>query len=39
MKNDTAVVRIRNGDHHGDAKSPNKAARFVEFNFLMNRNR
>ena len=40
MKNDTTFVRMRSGDHLGDAKSrKKKAPRFVEFNFFMNCNR
>ena len=39
MKNDTTFVRMRSGDHLGDAKMSKKAPRFVEFNFFTNRNR
>ena len=35
MKNDTTFVRVRSGDHLGDAKM-SKAPRFVEFNFFTN---
>ena len=36
MKNDTAFVRMRSGDHLGDAKMSKKAPRSVEFNFFIN---
>ena len=36
MKNDTTFVRMRSGDHLGDAKMSKKAPRFVEFNFFTN---
>ena len=36
MKNDTTFVRMRSGDHLGDAKMLKKAPRSVEFNFLTN---
>ena len=39
MKNDTTFVRMRSGDHRGDAKMSKKGTRFVEFNFLTNRKR
>ena len=39
MKNDTTYVCMRSGYHLGDAKMSKKAPRFVEFNFLTNRNR
>ena len=39
MKNDTTFVRMRSSDHIGDPKPRKKAPRFVEFNFLINRNR
>ena len=35
MKNDTTFVRVRSGDHLGDANMSKKAPRFVEFNFLL----
>ena len=35
MKNDTTFVRMRSGDHLGDAKMSKKAPRSVEFNFLL----
>ena len=35
MKNDTTFVRMRSGDHLGDAKCRKKAPRSVEFNFLL----
>ena len=34
MKNDTTFVRMRTGDHLGDAKMSKKAPRSVEFNFF-----
>ena len=34
MKNDTTFVRMRSGDHLGDAKMSKRAPRFVEFNFF-----
>ena len=36
MKNDTTFVRMRSGDHLGDAKMSKRAPRFVEFNFFIN---
>ena len=36
MKNDTTFVRMRSGDHLGDAKCRKKAPRFVEFNSFIN---
>ena len=36
MKNDTTFVRMRSGDHLGDAKMSKKAPRFVKINFLTN---
>ena len=36
MKNDTTFVRMRSGDHLGDAKCRKKAPRSVEFNFFNN---
>ena len=37
MKNDTTFVRMRSGDHLGDAKmSKKRAPRSVEFNFFIN---
>ena len=36
MKNDTIFVRMRSGDHLGDAKITKKAPRSVEFNFFTN---
>ena len=36
MKNDTTFVRMRSGDHLGDAKISKKAPRSVEFNFSIN---
>ena len=39
MKNDTTFVRMRSGDHLGDAKMSKKAPRSVEFNFFINCNR
>ena len=35
MKNDTTFVRMRRGDHLGDAKMSKKAPRSVEFNFFI----
>ena len=35
MKNDTTFVRMRSGDHRGDAKMSKRAPRSVEFNFLL----
>ena len=32
MKNDATLVRMRSGDHLGDAKMSKKAPRSVEFN-------
>ena len=34
MKKDTFFVRMRSGDHLGDAKMSKKAPRSVEFNFF-----
>ena len=40
MKNDTTFVRMRSGDHLGDAKmSKKRAPRSVEFNFFINYDR
>ena len=38
MKNDTTFVRMRSGDHLGDAKMSKKGTplRSVEFNFFIN---
>ena len=36
MKNDTTFVRMRSGDHLGDAKCRKWAPRSVEFNFFIN---
>ena len=36
MKNDTTFVRMRSGDHLGDAKCRKRAPRSVEFNFFTN---
>ena len=36
MKNDTTLVRMRSGDHLGDAKMSKRAPHSVEFNFLTN---
>ena len=36
MKNDTTFVRMRRGDHPGDAKMSKRAPRSVEFNFFIN---
>ena len=36
MKNDTTFVRMRSGDHLGDAKCRKRAPRSVEFNFFIN---
>ena len=36
MKNDTTFVRMRSGDHIGDAKMSKRAPRSVEFNFFTN---
>ena len=36
MKNDTTFVRMRSGDHLGDAKCRKRATRSVEFNFFIN---
>ena len=35
MNNDTIFVRMRTGDHHGDAKMSKKAPRSVEFNLIL----
>ena len=36
MKNHTTFVRMRSGDHLGDAKMSKKGPRSVEFNFFIN---
>ena len=36
MKNDATFVRMRSGDHLGDAKCRKRAPRSVEFNFFNN---
>ena len=36
MKNDTTFVRMRSGDHLGDAKMSKRASDSVEFNFFIN---
>ena len=36
MKNDTIFVRMRSGDHLGDAKCRKRATCSVEFNFFIN---
>ena len=36
MKNDTTFVRMRSGDHLGDAKCRKRAPHSVEFNFFTN---
>ena len=36
MKNDATLVRMRSGDHLGDAKMSKKGPRSVEFNFFIN---
>ena len=36
MKNDTTFVRMRSGDHLGDAKCRKRAPRSVEFNVFIN---
>ena len=36
MKNNTPFVRMRSGDHLGDAKMSKKAPRSVEFNIFIN---
>ena len=36
MKNDTTFVRMRSGDHLGDAKCQKRAPRSIEFNFFIN---
>ena len=36
MKNDTTFVRMRSGEHLGDAKCRKRAPRSVEFNFFIN---
>ena len=36
MKNDATFVRMRSGDHLGDAKCQKRAPRSVEFNFFIN---
>ena len=35
MKNDTTFVRMRSGDHIGEAKCRKRAPRSVEFNFYL----
>ena len=39
MKNDATFVRMRSGDHLGDAKMSKRAPRSVEFNFFNDRDR
>ena len=39
MNNDTTFVRMRSGDHLGDAKCGNRAPLSVEFNFFIKCNR
>ena len=39
MKNDTTFVRMRSGDHLGDAKCRKRTPRSVEFNFFISCNR
>ena len=39
MKNDTTFVRMRSGEHLGDAKCRKRAPRFVELNFFINYDR
>ena len=36
MKNNTTFVRMRSGDHLGDAKMSKRAPRSVEYNFFNN---
>ena len=36
MKNDSTFVRMRSGDHLGDAKCRKRAPRSVEFNVFIN---
>ena len=36
MKNDITFVRLRSGDHVGDAKMSKRAPHSVEFNFFIN---
>ena len=36
MKNDTTFVRMRSGDHLGNAKMSKKGPCSVEFNFFIN---
>ena len=36
MKNETTFVRMRSGDHLGDAKMSEKAPCSIEFNFFIN---
>ena len=36
MKNDTTFVRMRSGDHLGNAKMSKRAPHSVEFNFFIN---
>ena len=36
MKNDTTFVRMRSGDHLGDAKCRKRAPRSIKFNFFIN---
>ena len=35
MKNEAPLVRMRSGDHLGDAKMSKRAPRSVEFNFFI----
>ena len=35
MKNDATLVRMRSGNHLGDAKCRKRAPRSVEFNFFI----
>ena len=39
MKNDTTFVRMRSGDHIGDAKMSKRAPRSADFNFYINYDR
>ena len=39
MKNDTTFVRMRSGDHLGDAKMSKMAPRSVKFNFIIDYDR
>ena len=36
MKNDTTFVRLRSGDHLGNAKMLKRVSRSVDFNFFNN---